>query len=103
MPKDQAGGGTPVAPVILILPDGSIPAAGQLTDADQAILQRSVVAYENVGESLSRSKFKAAITETMRTLADANKYLSDQAPWKLRESDPERMRTICHRVASMSI
>ncbi len=32
----------------------------------------------------------------MRTLAEANKYLSDQAPWKLRETDPERMRTICH-------
>ena len=32
----------------------------------------------------------------MRTLAEANKYLSDQAPWKLRESDPERMRTILH-------
>jgi len=32
----------------------------------------------------------------MRTLAEANRYLSDQAPWKLRESDPERMRTICH-------
>jgi methionyl-tRNA synthetase len=49
-----------------------------------------------VGEALSRSRFKTAITETMRTLAEANKYLSDQAPWKLRESDPERMRTICH-------
>ena len=32
----------------------------------------------------------------MRTVAEANKYLSDQAPWKLRESDPERMRTILH-------
>jgi methionyl-tRNA synthetase len=32
----------------------------------------------------------------LRAAADANKYLSDQAPWKLRESDPERMRTICH-------
>jgi len=32
----------------------------------------------------------------MRVTADANKYLSNQAPWKLRESDPERMRTICH-------
>ena len=35
-------------------------------------------------------------TEAMRTLAEANKYLSDQAPWKLRESDPDRMRTILH-------
>jgi methionyl-tRNA synthetase len=32
----------------------------------------------------------------MRTVADANKYLSDQAPWKLRESDPDRMRSILH-------
>ena len=75
---------------------GEIPAAGQLTDVDQAILQRSRAAFKNVGESLSRSRFKAASTETMRTLAEANKYLSDQAPWKLRESDPARMRTICH-------
>jgi len=75
---------------------GEIPAAGELTDADRAALERSRAAFETVGDSLGRSRFKAAITETMRTLAEANKYLSDQAPWKLRESDPDRMRTICH-------
>jgi methionyl-tRNA synthetase len=32
----------------------------------------------------------------MRTVAEANKYFSEQAPWKLRESDPERMRTVLH-------
>jgi methionyl-tRNA synthetase len=75
---------------------GSIPEAGQLTETDHSILGRSAKSFEIVGESLSRSRFKNAITETMRTLAEANKYLSDQAPWKLRESDPERMKTICH-------
>jgi len=75
---------------------GSIPAAGQLTDADAAILSRSRDSFRVVGESLSRSRFKAAITEAMRTAGEANKYLSDQAPWKLRESDPERMATIMH-------
>ena len=75
---------------------GSIPEAGELTGADTAILERSDAAFAGVGESLSRSRFKAAITETMRTLGEANKYLSDQAPWKLRESDPDRMRTILH-------
>ena len=75
---------------------GSIPAAGQLTDADAAILSRSRDSFRVVGESLSRSRFKAAITEAMRTVGEANKYLSDQAPWKLRESDPERMATIMH-------
>jgi methionyl-tRNA synthetase len=75
---------------------GSIPEPGALTDADKEIVQRSHDAFESVGDLLARSRFKAAITETMRTLAEANKYLSEQAPWKLRESDSERMRTICH-------
>jgi methionyl-tRNA synthetase len=75
---------------------GAVPEAGSLTDADRQLIQRSHDAFKVVGDALSRSRFKAAITETMRTLAEANKYLSEQAPWKLRESDPERMRTICH-------
>jgi methionyl-tRNA synthetase len=75
---------------------GTVPQAGELTDADRALLDGSRQAFTVVGESLSRSRFKAAITEVMRTLGEANKYLSDQAPWKLRESDPDRMRTILH-------
>jgi methionyl-tRNA synthetase len=75
---------------------GSVPEASALTDADRDVLQRSRDAFGTVGEALSRSRFKVAITETMRTVGEANKYLSDQAPWKLRESDPDRMKTICH-------
>jgi methionyl-tRNA synthetase len=75
---------------------GEIPAAGELTDADRAALDGSRAAFQTVGDALGRCRFKVASTETMRTLAEANKYLSDQAPWKLRESDPDRMRTICH-------
>jgi methionyl-tRNA synthetase len=75
---------------------GSIPAAGTLTDADHALLANSRQAFAAVGEHLDRSRFKFAITETMRTVSEANKYFSDQAPWKLRESDPERMATVLH-------
>ncbi len=75
---------------------GEIPAAGQLTGADRALLERSKAAFPTVGDALGRCRFKVASTEAMRTLAEANKYLSDQAPWKLRESDPDRMRSILH-------
>ncbi|HUB23652.1 MAG TPA: methionine--tRNA ligase [Streptosporangiaceae bacterium] len=75
---------------------GSIPEAGALTDLDQDLLARSRQAFGTVGEHLGRSRFKAAITEAMRTVAEANKYFSEQAPWKLRESDPDRMRTVLH-------
>jgi methionyl-tRNA synthetase len=75
---------------------GSIPPPGALTDADHALLASSRQAFGTVGESLSRSRFKASISEVTRTLGEANKYMSEHAPWKLRESDPERMRTILH-------
>jgi methionyl-tRNA synthetase len=75
---------------------GSIPEAGALTEADADLLAGSRRAFDTVGEHLAASRFKFAITEAMRTVAEANKYFSEQAPWKLRESDPERMRTVLH-------
>jgi methionyl-tRNA synthetase len=75
---------------------GAIPEAGELTGADRALLEGSRRSFAAVGELLGRSHFKAAITEAMRTVAEANKYFSEQAPWKLRESDPARMRTVLH-------
>ncbi len=80
---------------------GEIPKPGQLADVDQQILERSRAAFGAVGAELGRSRFKAGITETMRTVAEANKYMSDQAPWKLRESDPDRMRTVLHVVLQL--
>jgi methionyl-tRNA synthetase len=75
---------------------GSIPEAGSLTTLDHEVLARSRQAFGPVGEHLAASRFKFAITEAMRTVAEANKYFSEQAPWKLRESDPDRMRTVLH-------
>ena len=75
---------------------GEIPAAGTLTDADHALLGKTGGAFGEVGKDLAGSHFKAGINEAMRAVAEANKYFSEQAPWKLRESDPERMQTILH-------
>jgi methionyl-tRNA synthetase len=75
---------------------GSIPAPGALTDADRALLEQSKAAFATVGDLLSRSRQKAAMTETMAVVGAANKYLSDMAPWKLRTSDPERMASVLH-------
>jgi methionyl-tRNA synthetase len=75
---------------------GSIPAPGALTDADHALLEASRAAFGTVGELLARSRQKAAITEVFGLVSQANKYLSDMAPWKLRTEDPERMASVLH-------
>jgi methionyl-tRNA synthetase len=75
---------------------GSVPAAGELTDVDRALLAATGGAFATVGTDLERSRMRAALGESMRVVAETNKYLSEQAPWKLRESDPTRMATILH-------
>jgi methionyl-tRNA synthetase len=75
---------------------GTIPAGDALTTLDHELLDRSRQAFGTVGTHLASSRFKFAITEAMRTVSEANKYFSEQAPWKLRESDPDRMRTVLH-------
>ena len=79
---------------------GAVPPAGALTDADAALLAASGAAFGTVGGLLERSRQKAAIGEAMRIVGDANRYLSDQAPWQLprsgRPEDLERMGTILH-------
>ena len=75
---------------------GSLPAAGELTDVDRALLATTSGAFGAVGADLERSRMRAALTETMRVVSEANKYLSEQAPWKLKDSEPERMATILH-------
>ncbi len=72
---------------------GTIPTPGTLTDSDATLLAASAGAFTTVGNLLERCRFKAAITESMRVVSLANKYLSEQEPWKLK-GDPERRDTV---------
>ena len=74
---------------------GAIPEPGDLTDADRALMERSRNAFRTVGAELERSRFKSAITEALEVVREANRYLSDQAPWKLKD-DPARVQSILH-------
>ena len=78
---------------------GAIPPIGPdgLTEADQALLDTARAAFGTVGDLIANHRQKAAIGEAMRVVAEANKYLSEQAPWKLKsEADKPRMGTILH-------
>jgi methionyl-tRNA synthetase len=72
---------------------GRIPESVDPTDADRELLATVRAGFGIVGDLLEKSRQKAAIGEAMRTVAEANKYISDQAPWKLKE-DPVRQGTV---------
>jgi len=78
---------------------GSIPDPGELTDADRALLAATGAGFETVGALIEGHRQKAAVHEAMRVVGEANTYLSQQAPWKLRTEDPERMQTVLHVAA----
>ena len=81
---------------------GEIPAAGALTADDRALLELTgTTAFPLVGDLIEQHRQKQALSEAMRVVSAVNVYLSEQAPWKLKE-DRERMGTVLH-VAAQAI
>ncbi len=79
---------------------GEIPAAGELTPEDTALLDTVADAFGTVGSLIGRHRQKQALTEAMRAVGEANKYVSDMAPWKLKgEDERERLGTVLHVTA----
>ncbi|MGL5858131.1 MAG: methionine--tRNA ligase [Angustibacter sp.] len=74
---------------------GSIPPAGERTPADAELLATTAGAFDRVGELIGAHRQKQAIAEAMRVVGVVNAYLSEQAPWQLKE-DRERMGTVLH-------
>ncbi|MFI5732254.1 methionine--tRNA ligase [Kribbella sp. NPDC051587] len=78
---------------------GALPAAGELTVTDRELLAKSNEAFGVVGELLRQHRIKQALGTAMGNAAEANQYLSQQAPWK--ESDPARRGTVLHVAAQV--
>jgi methionyl-tRNA synthetase len=79
---------------------GQIPPAGELTTQDQALLASVRRGFTTVGALIERHRQKQALSEAMRVVAEVNKYVTDQAPFKLKaEHERERLATILHVIA----
>ncbi|WP_440107861.1 methionine--tRNA ligase [Streptosporangium sp. H16] len=74
---------------------GVIPEAGDLTDADRAMLERSRAAFPKVAAEFEHCRFKNATNEAFEVIREANRYLAEQEPWKIKD-DPARVKTILH-------
>ncbi|MDR2929584.1 MAG: methionine--tRNA ligase [Propionibacteriaceae bacterium] len=77
--------------------NGCVPTPSTLTQADQDVLAISRTGFDIVGDHLGKAHFRQGVTEAMRVVSAANKYLSDSEPWKLKD-DPARRDTVLHTV-----
>ncbi|HEY5160283.1 MAG TPA: methionine--tRNA ligase [Gaiellaceae bacterium] len=75
---------------------GEVPTPGPLSKADEQVLAAIEAGLDSVGAEIEAARFKAALIEAMRLAGLANQYVSEQAPWKLIESDRERAGTILY-------
>lgn len=71
---------------------GEVPTPGELSEADQAILDLASRTFDEAGDALSHSRFKQGITKIMHVVGEANAYIAEQEPWKLAKDETQRER-----------
>lgn len=76
--------------------DRAVPQPGQLTDPDRALLARVERALAETGENISLCRFRAGLESAMAAAREANRYVEDNAPWKLLKEDRGRCATVLH-------
>ena len=67
---------------------GQVPAPGEITADDQALLDAAGGLLDTMREHLLIQEFHAALAAQWRVIAEANRYVDAQAPWALRKIGP---------------
>lgn len=69
-----------------------VPQPGELADADRELLDLAERTFDEAGEALGASRFRAGITAVMHVVGEANAYIAAQEPWKLAKDPGQRER-----------
>lgn len=80
--------------------DAKLPQPGSLTQDDTNLLNQC---YEPMIKALTEQfdafQFNRGLEHVWQVVSAANIYIDEQAPWKLKKEDPERMGTVLYVVA----
>ncbi len=74
--------------------DSKVPPRHELRDIDNETLESLKAFPGKITRSLDRYRFREALGEMMNLARLGNKYLTDNEPWKIFKTDPERVETI---------
>lgn len=77
----------------------AVPEPGPPTSADEKLLADARALPDRVRPLMTEQAFHLALEAIWRVIADANRYVDEQAPWVLRRTDPGRMATVLYTLA----
>jgi len=76
--------------------DRSVPPAGELTAGDRGLITRAEEAIAETGREIAGCNFRAGLEAAMAAAREANRYVEDNAPWKLLGEDRDRCATVLY-------
>jgi methionyl-tRNA synthetase len=74
--------------------EGKVPEITGLSEEDKIAFEEIATFPERVSNSLDKFRFRESLSEMMNLARLGNKYLTDNEPWKIFKTDPERVKTI---------
>lgn len=74
--------------------EGKLPPVSAPAEADAALIAPLATLTENVGKLLESQQYHLALEEIFAQVRGANGYITIQAPWALKKTDPVRMTEV---------
>jgi methionyl-tRNA synthetase len=74
--------------------DGVVPQRSNMTAEDEETLKALAGFPDKIAKSIELYRFREALSELMNLARLGNKYLTDNEPWKVVKTDPERVKTV---------
>lgn len=80
--------------------DEKIPENHGLIESDTTLIQSSTQCIEVIRPLYEAFQFSKVLEQIWEVIAQANRYVDEQAPWALRKTDPARMNTVLFTLAT---
>lgn len=74
--------------------EGKVPLCSNISQADMDILKQATTAKSEIENNLENFRFREALKSYMNIARIGNKYLAESEPWKLVNSDMEKVKSI---------
>jgi len=79
--------------------DALVPSPGAFTDDDEKLLSDIAATLATVRAEMDNQAFHLALDAIWRQVAAGDIYISNEEPWKLKKTDPDRMATVLYVMA----